>query len=285
MVGAGKSPSVPLHYKPDERLSQGSNPPDPNASATFPPEILEEILEHIPADFEGNPTLIACALVATWWTGPSQRRLFSSVLIREDKYRRWMNGVVLSGSKTRLLRYVRSLWHCRGVYVGAKYPMRDLPQDSGKYFSALSNLRTLTLYNIAIGHISEEGFHTCFSAFRETLTYLSLETFATSFSAFVTLVDNFPNLRTLQLRALDLEPDGEPVPSLSRPLRGGFHVYSIEPDCLAFLNQFARLDLEYDELVIGSHFLGAEARFLESALQISANTVKSLRLTAEIVRE
>ena len=34
----------------------------------------------------------------------------------------------------------------------------------------------------------------------------------------------------LQLRALELEPDGGPVPSLSRPLRGGFHVYTIEPD-------------------------------------------------------
>ena len=163
----------------------------------LPPEIVGRILEQIPTTGEGRRTLISCASVATWWTGPSQRHLFSSVTIHERNYERWMNYVVLSGSEDHLLEYVRSLWHGRRPGLGIKYRMRDLAQDSGEYLSALRNLRTLTLSNITVEHISEREFCTCFSTFRGSLTRLSLDTFATSFSAFVTLIDYFPNITML----------------------------------------------------------------------------------------
>ena len=72
-----------------------------------------------------------------------------------------------------------------------------------------------------------------FSAFRDTLTYPSLETFTASFSAFVTLVDYFPNITTLRLRSFELEPDGGPVPSLSRPLRGKLYVREVRASRLS----------------------------------------------------
>ena len=183
-------------------------------------------MDHIPTNHEGRLTLIACALVATWWTGPSQRRLFSSVQIHEGNYKRWMKGVVASGSKAHLMGYVRSLWPSHGPGRCIKYRMRDLPQDSGKYLSALCNLRSLTLSNTVIEHIGED-LRTCFSAFRETLTYLSLTNSATSFSAFMTLVDYFPNIETLELRLFVLRPDEEPVPSLSRPFGGKLHIHGL----------------------------------------------------------
>ena len=146
----------------------------------LPQEVLDNILEQIPADSEGRPTLIACALVATWWTGPSQRRLFSSVDIHERNYEQWMGGVVLFRSNAPLLGHVRSLSHSRGPY----YEMRHLPRDSGDYLSALHNLRSLKLRYIRVEHISGDEFRTCFSAFRESLTCLFLDNFATSFSLF-----------------------------------------------------------------------------------------------------
>jgi len=280
---AGKSPSVlPFHRRSDEQSPQGSNSSDLNASVTLPPEILDNILEHLPGSDEGRSTLIACALVATWWVRPSQRRLFSSVSIDEGNYQRWMNGVVTPGLKAHSLGYVRSLWHCRGDFR-IRYRMRDLPQDSGEYLSALHNIHSLTLYRIRVEHINEEGFRTCFSAFRETLTYLSLGTFITSFSAFVALVGYFPNIRTLQLRLFGLEPDEGPVPTLSRPLRGGVHVECAQDNSLEFYNRFAKLDQEYEELVINTAPLTAPAKtkFLQTALQISTATVKFLKLTDE----
>ena len=160
--------------------------------------------------------------------------------------------------------------------------MQDLPRDSGDYLSALRNLHSLALFNITVQHISEVGFHTCFSAFRETLTSLSLDSFVTSFGAFVTLVDYFPNITTLQLCSFELEPDEIPVPSQSRPLRGKLRVH-VQIDCQEFLDQFSKLNLEYEELVIdtpSATFTGT--KFVEIVPQISPNTVKFLRLTAQI---
>ena len=269
----------PSHRKSNGRSPQGSNPPNPNPTMTLPPEILSKILDNVPADREGRRTLVACALVATWWTRPSQRRLFSSVEIDEDNYKRWMKGVVLSRAKAQLLEHVHSLRHSRGL----GYRMRKLPRDSGKYLSALHNLHTLALYDTRVERISEAKFRTCFSAFRETLTHLTLETFTTSFSAFVTLVDYFPNITTLRLHLFALDLDRGPVPSLSRPLRGKLHVREVQVNCLEFLDRFAKLDQGYEELVIDTSlllFMGT--RFVASALQISTSTVKFLRLTAEL---
>ena len=232
---------------------------------------------------------MACALVATWWKGPSQRRLFSSVSINKENRRRWIDGVVLSGSKTHLVGYTRSLCILDGELFGTKYRMRDLLQDSREYSSALCNIHTLMLVNIRVEHIGEEGFRTCFSAFRETLTLLFLEFFSTSFSAFVTLVDYFPNLTTLRLRSFDLEPDEKPVPTLSRPLRGKLHVQTTKPDPLElkFFGRLAKLDPEYEELVIDAGSLSPNRRtkFVESILQISTGSVKYLKLAIEPVRE
>ena len=142
-------------------------------------------------------TLIACALVATRWTESSQRRLLSSVLIRKHNYQQWMSSVVLSRSRVRLLGYVRSLriGHNRDISI----EFRNLIQDHGEYLSALHNVHSLTIVNTRVESIPQDQFHTCFSAFRGTLTYISLKAFATSFSAFMALVDYFPNIRPLQL--------------------------------------------------------------------------------------
>ena len=225
----------------------------------------------------GRPTLIACALVATWWTGPCQRRLFSSVRVHEGNYKRWMNGVALSRSKIRLLGYVRSLWHNRNT--------RDLAQDSGEYLSALHNLHTLAFNRIDFEYINEEMFHPCFSAFRETLTHLTLDNFTTSFGAFVTFVDYFPNIKTLELNLFALRPGGGPNPSLSRPLRGKLHAYEVRDSCLEFFNRFATLDLEYEELVINSVGIFHKTKSAESILRLSPRTVKVLTLTDTLERK
>ena len=270
-----------FHYWSDERLPQGSIRLGLSASATLPPEILDEILKHISTDnILGRRILVACALVATWWTGPSQRRLFSSVSIYEGNYQQWLNA----GSETHILEYVRSLSHSRGLGTRNKYRMGNLAQDSGEYLSALHKLHSLELLKIHIEHINKAEFRTCFSAFRETLTTLSLDTIATSFGAFVTLVDYFPNVTSLQLRSVDLEPDEGPVPPLSRPLRGKVHLHHIRPHRLDFFRVFAELELEYEELVIDSSS-PMRTIFLEIALQISTSTVKYLRLIADYRRE
>ncbi|KAF9783863.1 hypothetical protein BJ322DRAFT_1021634 [Thelephora terrestris] len=142
-------------------------PPEPKACKTLPPEIMDDVLEYIPLDREGRKVLIACVSVATWWARPSQRRLFSSVSLDDENYLQWMEGVALPILKTHLLRYVRSI--LLGLYGKADYSTQDISRDSGGYLSALHNLRSLTLCNVALLSNGQEEIHTCFSAFRETL--------------------------------------------------------------------------------------------------------------------
>ena len=193
-----------------------------------------------------------------------------------------MDGVVLSGSMNHFLVHVRSLWHGRRPGPGTKYRMRDLARDSGGYLSGLRNLRNLTLSNILVEHISEGELHTCFSAYRETLTHLNFNTFSTSLGTFVTLINYFPNLTTLLLHRPTLKPDEGPVPSLSRPLRGKLHVRGVPAHSLEFFSRFSRLGVEFEELVIDSFNDPKTPGFAEPALRICPNTVKFLRLGSEL---
>ena len=251
----------------------------------LPPEILDKIFDHLPVN-KGRRTLISCALVASWWTGPSQRRLFSSVSIDNINYQQWMDGVVLSvASRTRLLPYVRSLLHYASPSnLTPGHLMQNLP-NAGEYFPALCNLRSLTLCNTDIEHICNETLHTCFSVFRQTLTELSLKGFTTSFSMLVTVVGYFPNIATLRMSLFMLVPDEKPTPPLPQPLRGklcicGFYSASLP----GLADWLAKLDPEYDELVIESVF-AVDTEALERVLQSSADTIKYLRLMTPLQRK
>ena len=240
---------------------------------TLPPEILGTILEHIPIDKQGQQTLIACALVATWWTGPSQRRLFSSVTIDNVTYQRWMDGIATPGSKSHLLEYVRSLQHHLAQVT-----------NTGHWMRHLHNVHSLSLFGIRIGRASVEEFRNCFSVFRETLTNLTLEHFVTSFSAFVTLVDYFPNLTGLRLGLFEVKPGEGLVPPLSRPLRGRIYLRCADNRCAEFFDRLAKLDPQYEELILESGHR-VEWELVESLLQLCASTVKYLRLITKIQRE
>ena len=190
-----------------------------------------------------------------------------------------MNSVVRPGVKTRLLGYVRSLkHHRRNPGTSNFYPMGKLSEDSGEYLSVLRSVRSLELHCIVIDPINQEDFSNCFSSFKETLTDLTLERFVTSFSTFVKLVGYFPIITTLKLAVFGVRPDEGPVPPLSRPLRGKICVGFARISCMEFFNRFAKLDLEYEELVIGSRM---HVNPLESILRLSTSTVKYLRLKVE----
>ena len=138
------------------------------------------------------------------------------------------------------------------------------------------------LANIMIEHTNNEELHPCFSAFRQTLTHITLHCFETSFSAFVTLVDYFPNITSLRLGSFDIRPDEGPVPALSRPLRGKISIRSSRR-CVEFFDRLAKLNPEYEELVLEYTLLKTEVA--ESLLRLCASTVKYLRLTAKFERE
>ena len=158
--------------------------------------------------------------------------------------------------------------------------MLKSPRVPVKLLSDLRNVHHLTLTRVEVELIDENRFPTCFSAFRETLTYLSIDHFLASFNAFVTLVDYFPNITTLRLLSFIPRPNEGPVPLLSRPLRGKFYVED-QNSYPEFFSRFTQLDLEYEELLLASLGHSMKPEFLESALQTGTRTVKILRITAD----
>ncbi|KAF9783870.1 hypothetical protein BJ322DRAFT_1067469 [Thelephora terrestris] len=208
---------------------------------------MDDVLGYIPLDREGRKLLIACASVATWWARPSQRRLFSSVSLDDENY---------------LQR------------------MEDVSRDSGGYLSALHNLRSLTLCNITLLPNGQEEILACFSAFRETLTELSLERISASFSSFVSLVGYFPNITTLRVEFFAWDYYESPVPPLSQPLRGEIYIRFTEIYWWKFIDQFTMLNQKYDRLVLDFGSIVVDAKNLESLLQSSASSVKYLQLEA-----
>jgi len=103
----------------------------------------------------------------------------------------------------------------------------------------------------------------------------------------VTLVDYFPNITTLRLRSFALEPDEGPIPTLARPLRVKVYIEITRANCLEFSDRLAKLDIEYEELVVGSLALSpfGRAKSVESSVQISTCTIEYLRLAAGLERE
>ena len=129
---------------------------------------------------------------------------------------------------------------------------------------------------------SGQEFRTCFSAFRETLAELAIRFFSTSFSAFVALVNYFPNITTLRLGSFSLRHDEEPAPLLSRPLRGKIYIhYTHQDQRWDFVDRLAKLEMEYDRLVIESRFI-LRPEVLEGNLRLSPSTVRYLKLASSV---
>ena len=194
-----------------------------------------------------------------------------------------MDSVALPNPQSHVLRYVRSF--SLGSDGETEFSMENLAMNSGGYLAALHNLRSLTLIDISIVPIGEEAFHTCFSAFRESLTELSLEFFSASFSMFVALVGYFPNVTTLRLELFALHPYEGPVPPLSRPLRGELYLRWTNSYWQEFVNRFSKLNLEYDRIVVDFGLLTVGAEALETSLQLNTSGLKCLRLEARLQRE
>ena len=82
-----------------------------------------------------------------------------------------------------------------------------------------------------------------------------------------------------------MKPDEGQVSSQCRPLRGKICIrFSQGPDFLESVNQLASLDPEYDGLVIEARSRAKE-EIIEILLQLSANTMKYLRLVVSICGE
>ena len=85
----------------------------------------------------------------------------------------------------------------------------------------------------------------------QSLSSLALSVVSLQWRSFIAIIDYFPNLRNLELQCLSFKDENRNLPPLSRPLRGTLSFYlSEEKNLAAFFDWFARLEVEYEELVV-----------------------------------
>lgn len=212
----------------------------------LPLELVEEIISYVPK----THIRLHCSRVAKSWSRLCQRRLFKTVDIHPRKLRSWLNKI--SPTNTELLGYVRTLTYVGySLYSGTgeieqpRIPLHD-------YFPSFRQLRSFNLSSIRVPLYSEKI--ELFSAFKYTLSTISLSGCCTTKNAFVTLINHFPNLAYLNLRDLDYHKEDEPATPLSRSLFKRLHVTEWSADSLDLLDELAKLGLHFEEVVLPSTF-------------------------------
>lgn len=208
----------------------------------FPPELLDEIFSYLSE--EDKETLRACSLVARSWVYPAQRLLFRSVVLAENNFQLWRKRV--RTKKSEPLNHVRSL-HYFAEEPGFRYSHQrvDVPI---RWLRSFHQLHTLTLSNLhARYHFSPD----IFSAFQHNLSSLSLVGLRLPWSAFVTLIDYFPNLRDLKVHNPNFNGSDSRPETPSRSLRGVLSLTGLTDHAIKiFSNEISGMPVEYDTLKI-----------------------------------
>ena len=244
----------------------------------LPNELLDEIFSNLPSDNERS--LRNCSLVSKSWLDPSRRRLFESVYLKTTKLRFWRDSV--PASNDGLLQHVRTLTYIadnRCVRTGfpPEYHVTVL-QD---YFPRLHQLRHLFLGSMYLPSTISRKIK-IFSAFRHTLSQLTLGSCNVAISALITIINYFPNLDRLDLHRL-YEVDGEPAPPLTHPLLGQLRVARLREGRLGLglVDQLSELGLAFGEIVFTERIF-VHARTLERVVNSVGTSIKRLRLLSSL---
>ena len=222
---------------------------------SLPPELLDKILSYLPSD--GQQSLRNCSLVAKSWLSPCRRHLFKAVYIRTTTLKSWRDNI--PPTNDGLLQHVRTLGYIsdnrcmqRGcwpeIYV-------NVPWD---YFPSLRQLQHLYLGSVRLPS-SIYWATWMFSAFRHTLSQLTLGSCDITTCAFVTLINYFPNLNRLDLACPLLKVDAKSPSPLSRPKLGQLRISKVFESGLRLLDRLSELGLAFDEIIFNDEYLPVSA--------------------------
>ena len=240
----------------------------------LPHELLDEIFSYIPPD--DRKSFRVYSLVARSWVSPAQRRLFSSVVITMDNYQPWKDNI--SPANTELLNHVRSLLY---FTTGRSPSWKSLSiNDFFDYLPSFRCLQHLTLCGVHIKLDISEQLEV-FSAFRHTLSTLTLSALFLTWRTFTTIVNYFPDMRDLTVLHIVWELHHRQAPPLSRPLRGRLSIDMHQDQGLPiFANRLSGLDVEYDELLfLGTLDPGPSTSLHQRIVDSCRKSLKRLRLS------
>lgn len=233
-------------------------------------ELLDEILSYLPSD--DKQSFRNYSLVAKSWISPSRRRLFEKVRLDMATLQLWRNRIPLADNG--LLQHVHSSTYYVDVIGG--YRPECYVSVFRDYFPFLHQLWYLSLgYMHLPSAISQEI--EIFSAFRHTLSRLSLVNCIVTINALVTLINYFPNLNYLEFNNLFCEADSKPASPLLRPLLGQLRISHFYGGNYGLLDQLSELGLVFDEIVFYDYIF-ISMLSLERIVNTVGTNAKRLRL-------
>ena len=255
----------------------GKRPP---AATSLPQELIDEILSYLPLDDEhGKQSLRNCSLVSSRWINPCRRHLFKTIEIQDTNLQSLLDSV--PPANDGLFQHVHSLTYI--VRVGNISPPLEYPIDTLRdYLPFLHRLQHLSLSSLLLSpRVSQQV--DLFSAFRHTLSWLSLSHCRVTISAFVALINYFPNLDRLDITHIVRWVDAKPVPPLSRQIIGQLHIFELYRTGFGLFDQLSAAGLAFDEIVFGEHPQVPLLSFERTVGAVGAN-VKHLRLLKPLQR-
>ena len=235
----------------------------------FPPELVEEIIGHIPRI--DKKTLQNCSLVSKSWAYSGQKRLFEIVHLNEWNLPSWLDNI--SPTNTTLLGHVRQLF-CD--YSGRE--VEAVHHDLRDYLLSFCKLETFSLHR---AHIASHHHPTeFFSVFHHTLSTLCLWNCTVTKNGFAPLISCFPNLTFLFLHYLNHSNEDEPTPPLSRSHLKTLSVDVWPENGLVLLNELSGLGMRFDEVSIDTKLLlhPAWSGFVKCIIDVFGANAKCLRL-------
>ena len=243
----------------------------------LPQELLDEILSYLPLeDVQGQPLLASCSLVSKSWTNPSRRHLFKAVNISEKFLPSWLDRI--SPTNHQLLHHIQALSYITSTQTWRNgEPPKYFIDVLKDYLPSFHQLQHLSLFSMQIPSDISLKLE-MFSAFRSTLSRLSLKHCDVTISALVTLINYFPNLDHLDLSSLRHSTDGEPTPPLYRPQMSRLHLSELRMDALGILNQLSELGPAFDEVQLTNNRPPARLPALTRIANTVGEKAKRLRL-------
>ena len=236
----------------------------------LPPELLAEIINHIPDD----KSLRNCSLVAKSWVYPSQRCIFRAVNVsRTTRLKSWSETI--SPTNIEVLQHVRSLTYNIANTPGSRHPPLDFLRD---YSPSLPHLKRLIFFSGFLPSPTQLG---TYSPFQRSLSFISLWGCSVTVSRLVTLVNYFPNLAHLELMGLSHKVDGRPALPFSRPLQKLTVTDLYTNGGLVLLDQLMGLHPQCDEVAIGMYATSCPSLAQRVIDGVKAN-VKRLNLKSNL---
>ena len=206
---------------------------------SLPQELIVEIINHLPQ--RDNISFRYCSLVARSWRCISQKRLFEFVKPRPKKLRQLLDGI--SQNDGVLLRQVRSLT-CSREKLWAIGPTYD---TFCGHFNSLRRLENFTLCETCL--MSSHRGVKRFSAFKHTLSKITLKGCSVSKSMLVNLINYFPKLEYLDLMQISCVRLLKKTPPIFRLPLKRLYIGEGDTNMLELLDELWKLGLCTDEVV------------------------------------